>query len=212
DSSERALLQYAKQFRLQLERQLTYLVQEDRAAARDFEQASLHGPRIGEGTALVAEELALQKGFRNRGTVYRNEGIVGMGGARVDSARKELLPCPCLTADEHCRSAAGTHLGRECDRGLQGIALPYDHPVRPDHRLLPGGLTRSRIGQTRRRPPNPKRYGFGVSTQCRCEVGDTLRVSANLASTCNQSPPRPGPTARPIPPRSPRPAGWLLSR
>src|SRR6185312_16096455 len=36
-SLERALLQYAEQFRLQLERKLTNLVQEDRAAAGDFE-------------------------------------------------------------------------------------------------------------------------------------------------------------------------------
>src|SRR6185312_1040496 len=171
-----------------------------------------HRACIGECAALVAKQLALQKGFRNRRAVYRNKGIVGVGGACVDSAREELLSCPCLTADQHGRCAAAAYFSRESHRCLQRVTLPHDHPLGPDDRLLTGGLTRGWVRQTRRRPPNPKRSRFGVSTQCRCEVGDTLRVSARLASSCNEKAPPKRATKRPILLQLPRLVGSLLSR
>ena len=54
-------LEHAQQPRLQLERQLADLVEEDRAAVRQLEPADLAGVRAGEGAALVAEQLALDQ-------------------------------------------------------------------------------------------------------------------------------------------------------
>ena len=51
------------------------LVEEDRAAVRDLEQALLVGVRAGEGAALVAEELALEQRVGQRGAVLRDEAL-----------------------------------------------------------------------------------------------------------------------------------------
>src|SRR5665213_465575 len=55
NAAESALLQHAEQFWLQLERQLTDLVQEDRSATRDFEQSALERARIRERATFVTE-------------------------------------------------------------------------------------------------------------------------------------------------------------
>ena len=58
---ELLLLQHAQQLRLELERNVADLVEEERAAVGELEAADLLRDRAGERAALVAEELALEK-------------------------------------------------------------------------------------------------------------------------------------------------------
>src|SRR2546423_1853450 len=66
-------LEHAQQLRLQLERQLADLVEEQRAAARALERAGAPAIGAGERALLVAEELALDQRRRQRCAVDREE-------------------------------------------------------------------------------------------------------------------------------------------
>ena len=61
DAGELALLQDAQQLRLQVERHVADLVEEERAAGRGLELADAALDGAGEGAALVAEQLALEQ-------------------------------------------------------------------------------------------------------------------------------------------------------
>src|SRR5256886_9227060 len=74
------LLEGAQQLPLQLWGEAVDLVEEQRAAFGDFEQAGLGGPGVGERAALVAEQLALEQGRRESGTVRSEERRVGEEG------------------------------------------------------------------------------------------------------------------------------------
>jgi hypothetical protein len=54
-------------------RELTDLVEEQRAVMRGLDQTPLGGARIGEGATLEAEQLGLQEGLGNRRTVDVDE-------------------------------------------------------------------------------------------------------------------------------------------
>jgi hypothetical protein len=64
-------LQHPQQIRLCLETDVADLVQEDAAAVGHFEFALLAVLRAGERAFLVAEQLALQQGFRERAAMGR---------------------------------------------------------------------------------------------------------------------------------------------
>src|SRR5258706_9425195 len=69
DARELAALEHAQQLRLEVERQLADLVEQQRAAVRRFECADARAIRTGERTLLVTEELALHQLRRNRRAV-----------------------------------------------------------------------------------------------------------------------------------------------
>jgi hypothetical protein len=94
-------LEHAEQFRLHGERHLADLVEEDRAAARRFEEAAVILGRAGERAAAVAEELALEQGLGDRGAVDGEERLVGARRGAVDAARHELLAGAGLALDQH---------------------------------------------------------------------------------------------------------------
>ena len=61
ESLELPLLQDAQQLRLELDRKVTDLVEEQRPAMRDLEPPGLAGMRTGESAALASEQLALDE-------------------------------------------------------------------------------------------------------------------------------------------------------
>ncbi len=71
---ETLLLEHAQQLRLGSGRKVADLVQEQGALMGLLELADPAPVRVGEGAALVAEQLALQQRFRNGRTVDRQEG------------------------------------------------------------------------------------------------------------------------------------------
>jgi len=102
ETLELVLLQHAKELRLQLERQLAHLVQEERATVSELETSDPLCDRTSERAALVAEELALEKSRGDRSAVDVDEAPVLPRARLVDRARNEFLSRAGL-AEEHNR-------------------------------------------------------------------------------------------------------------
>ena len=77
DALEALLFERAQDLRLQRERQVANLVEEQRAAVRDLELAQLARGGAGERPLLVAEQLGLEQVLRNRRAVDGDERRVG---------------------------------------------------------------------------------------------------------------------------------------
>ncbi len=66
-------LEHAEELALHGRRQLADLVEEQRAAGGQLEAPAPQPVRAGEGAALVAEQLRLEEGLRERRAVHRDE-------------------------------------------------------------------------------------------------------------------------------------------
>ena len=94
DAVDFAELQHAQQLRLHRQRQLADLVEEQRAAVGQLEQARLVVGGAGERAAHVAEQLALEQRLDDRRAVDRHEpAIAARSGAGAARARR--APCRC---------------------------------------------------------------------------------------------------------------------
>src|SRR6202007_1259583 len=101
DALEGALLEEAQQLDLQCRGDLADLVEEDGAAVGRLEQPFALALGVGESAALVAEELALEEGLRQRAAgdvLERPPGALAMG---VDLLRHQALAGPALAAEQH---------------------------------------------------------------------------------------------------------------
>ena len=68
-SLEGFLLQSAQQLGLQIQRNVAHLIQKQSPAMRHFKAADLLRQGAGEGSSLVAEQLAFEQPGGNRGAV-----------------------------------------------------------------------------------------------------------------------------------------------
>ena len=102
---EFTLLQDAQQLGLQQRGHLADFVEEQRPVLGDFELALLEAGSAGEGALLVAEQFALQQGFRYGGAVDGDERLVGTQAVGVNGAGHQFLAGAALAADEHGRIA-----------------------------------------------------------------------------------------------------------
>ena len=87
-------LQRAKQLRLQRQRQVADLVEEQRALMRLLEQALRVVLGARERAAHVTEQLALEQALGNRRDVDGNEAPLASRAATVEGARTSSLPVP----------------------------------------------------------------------------------------------------------------------
>src|SRR5262249_29709134 len=112
---------------LEGERDLRHLVEEERAAVRRPEDTVVirHGAR--ERAAAVAEELAVEQGLRQTGTVDGDEGMLRERAALVDGAGNELLAGAALAAHQHRALVPLDRLDDPVD-GLQAPALADQLP------------------------------------------------------------------------------------
>src|SRR6185503_2852453 len=139
DSLVPALLEHAQELRLRRRGELAYLVEKQRAACRKLEPTTLQLVRTGEGTALVAEQLGLDQGFRQRRTVERDEWSLGSRTRVMDRPGQNLLAGPALAGEQDCR-ASGRHLSgifESCDE----LRRPPDDGVEPES-VVEGGPQR----------------------------------------------------------------------
>jgi|GEM_PF-6139309 len=88
---ELALLQHAEQFRLQLQWDIAYFVQEQRALVRDFDPANLLSDGTGEGATFMAKKFAFEQPGGNGGTVELYKGSIPARTVTVNGARNELF-------------------------------------------------------------------------------------------------------------------------
>jgi len=97
--------------------ELTDLVEEQRAAVGELEQALLPIVRPSEGTALVSEQLVLEDFSPQRRAVEGDEEVVLPRPGRMQRSRDELLARAALAEYENARLVApdtcnrGVHLG-----------------------------------------------------------------------------------------------------
>jgi len=82
-------------------RNVADLVQEKRAAIREFETSNLSRDSSGERPPLMAEQFALEQSRGNRGAIHSHEWPVTARTSIVDGASDEFLARPCLTEDEN---------------------------------------------------------------------------------------------------------------
>src|SRR5262249_60159836 len=88
---EPLLFERAQDLRLEGERQIADLVEEERAAVRQLEFAGLAVLRAGEGALLVAEQFRLEQRLGDRRTVDGDKRPVGARAERVQRAREQFL-------------------------------------------------------------------------------------------------------------------------
>src|SRR4029077_14075703 len=96
--------------------QLRDLVEEERAALGELDAAAPPRGGAGEGPLLVAEELALEEGLRERGAVHGHEGTCGARAPAMDRARRDLLADAALAEQEDRRIGARDLAERFLDR------------------------------------------------------------------------------------------------
>src|SRR5215470_9343644 len=101
------LLKDAQELRLRRGRQLSDLVEKQRAACGELEAAALELVGSREGTPLMAEKFRLDEGLRQRCAVDGHERALGTPTRIVDGASDELLSRAALTRQEHGRFLRG---------------------------------------------------------------------------------------------------------
>src|SRR6476660_6615258 len=97
---ELLFLQHAQQLRLELQRNVSHLVQKQRALVRHLETARLLTDCAGESSLLVAEQFAFQEARRNRSAVEFHEGALPPRAKIMKCASNQLLAVPWLAANE----------------------------------------------------------------------------------------------------------------
>src|SRR5262249_57417295 len=108
---------------------LANLVEEDGAAVCGFELSDAALTSVREGTALVAEQLALHQGRRDRRAVDDDEGCIAARAELVDGPGHQLFPCPALAFDQHVSARSGDPLDGAID-GAHRLAAA-DQPPEP---------------------------------------------------------------------------------
>src|SRR5690606_8021785 len=131
DPLDLPFLQEAEQLDLQRQRDVAYLVEEQRAAARLRDLAFGRLDRPGEGALLVPEQLAFEQALGDRSAVDRDAGAAAAAARLVETAREQLL-AGAARAEQHDRDVGighaldrardADHLGRRGDQ-------PSEHAV-----------------------------------------------------------------------------------
>ena len=103
------VLDGAQQFRLQMQRDIADLVEEQRAPVGLLELAHMVRMGVGEGALDVAEELALEERLRDGAGVHRHHRLFTPEAVGVDFLRQHVLAGSVLAGDEH-RGVRGRNL------------------------------------------------------------------------------------------------------
>ncbi len=127
DAADFAELEHAQELGLRGRRQAANLVEEQRAAVGELEEARLVLGRAEEPAAHVAEELALEQRVVDRGAVDGDEPAIAPRTDGVQRARHQLLAGAGLAGDErqpHVRRQAPDHAEE-----ILHARPAADHPV-----------------------------------------------------------------------------------
>src|SRR5438094_2931179 len=129
DTLELLLLEDPEELRLELERDLAHLVEEERAAMGHLEASDLLRDGPGERAPLVAEEFTLEEPRWDSRAIDLDEGSLAAAASVVDGARDQFLSRAGLAEDEHGRVGRrdGLHLLEDVS---ERAALADDFPER----------------------------------------------------------------------------------
>src|SRR6185436_13817314 len=112
DALEGLFFEGAEDLRLQRQRQIADLVEEQRPAVGELELPGLPLRRAGERALLVAEELRFKERFGDRRAVDRDKRAVVARAQRVERAREQLLAGAALPFEQHRRVGRGRAVQR----------------------------------------------------------------------------------------------------
>jgi hypothetical protein len=135
-TADALVLQRFQQLRLKGGRQEPDLVEEDRAAMRDLEQAGLRAPRVGERAALEAEHLGFEEVLGNRSAVHVDERGRRARARAMHRAREQAFARAGFTLDQHRRQPTPFEMPAEQPRD----ALPKLDELRADPQKLGQGV------------------------------------------------------------------------
>ena len=139
DARDAPRFERPEQHRLHVERQLTHLVEKQRAPVRELEAALALRQRAREGAFLMAEKLALEQIGRNRAAVDGYEGFAAALREVVDVPGDDFLARAGL-AENHDRRLGRCHaLDQRADRRDPG-ASAYQGPEQLDVRECASGF------------------------------------------------------------------------
>src|SRR5262245_56004565 len=110
EAAKLPLLQHPQELGLGSGVHLRYLVEEQGAAVGQFEAALTALDGAGEGTLLVAADLALQQCLGNGRAVHGDERPLPARRERMHRAGDELLPSAALAGDQERRVRGRCHL------------------------------------------------------------------------------------------------------
>src|SRR5262249_41760842 len=119
------ILENPEELRLERQRHLGNLVEEERPTVRRLEQSSLGGRRSGERTADVAEELRFEELAGERGDVDRQERMVSPAAVPMERPGDDLLPGAALPEDDHWSIRRGEARGSS-EEGVHRCAASDD--------------------------------------------------------------------------------------
>ncbi len=100
DAADFSQFEHAEESGLRRRRQTADLIEEERPAVGELEQSRLVFDRPQEAAAHVSEELALEHGVVDRGTVHCDEPAIAPRADAVQRARHELLARAGLAGHE----------------------------------------------------------------------------------------------------------------
>ena len=112
-------------------------VEEERAPARELEQAAFALARVGKCAALVSEELRLEQVLGDRRAVDCDERLLRIRAGIVNTAREQLFSGAGFAQQQHRRAR------RARDAMSQGEGLG-------NRRAAPEDVLKAKVGRQRR--------------------------------------------------------------
>ena len=120
-SADFSFLQRSEELGLYCRSNFADLVEENRAAAGDFEETRLISDRAGERASHVAKQFRFEEGFRERSAVDAYEWRGGSWTLIVDQSDDELLAGAAFTINEN-RCVEWRDAGRQFQHFLHRLA------------------------------------------------------------------------------------------
>ena len=125
-SGDLPLLQDPQELRLDVVGELVHLVQKDSALIRHLKFTDPAAPLgAGEGSLLIAEELALHQSLRDGGAVDGDHGALAAAAEIVDGMGHHLFAAAGLAGDQH-GGVGLADLGDLHPQGGHGLTFPDD--------------------------------------------------------------------------------------
>src|SRR5262249_16597445 len=133
-ATDLARFERTKQLRLELERQLADLVEEQRASVRRFERAFALSIRARECAANMAEKLGFSEGRRDRAEIEDHDWAICARAALDELRRDELFARAALTMNQHVDVARRDALEDRVETLHRGALSNDAAEVRATHR------------------------------------------------------------------------------
>src|SRR5215469_16535579 len=101
ESAVLSILKQLQQLGLSIEVHVSYLIQKERTATRQFDLTQLVFGRSRKGAFLVPKQFALKQGYRNRRAVHLYEWTASSATTMVKESCEHFLSCAGFALEQH---------------------------------------------------------------------------------------------------------------